>query len=179
MDASPASPNGDYPTAGFAARTWDICTMPTAHTARQGGILRSSGLLRVVPTRRAGILLCRHNREDAMAYVRKKKLKGQEYYQLVEGRRENGKVKQRVLCHLGQYPTVDVALERIPFLIKIAPRGGFSRKAVLSGNQYTPQTHDHLLEYDHEKRWMNREATTGFLQDKLTLLRAIREQGKA
>ena len=114
-----------------------------------------------------------------MAYVRKKKLKGQEYYQLVEGRRENGKVKQRVLCHLGQYPTVDVALERIPFLIKIAPRGGFGRKAVLSGNQYTPQTHDHLLEYDHEKRWMNGEATTGFLQDKLTLLRAIREQGKA
>ena len=106
-------------------------------------------------------------------------VKGQEYYQRVEGRRENGKVKQRVLCHLGQYPTVDVALERIPFLIKIAPRGGFSRKAVLSGNQYTPQTHDHLLEYDHEKRWMNREATTGFLQDKLTLLRAIREQGKA
>ncbi len=45
-----------------------------------------------------------------MAYVRKKKTKGGEYYQLVEGRRENGKVKQRVLAHLGKCKTVERAL---------------------------------------------------------------------
>lgn len=45
-----------------------------------------------------------------MAYVRKKKTKGREYYQLVEGRRENGKVRQKVLVHLGDCPTVEKAL---------------------------------------------------------------------
>jgi len=46
-----------------------------------------------------------------MAYVRKKKVKGQEYYQLVESRRVDGKPRQRVLVHLGRYPTVDAALK--------------------------------------------------------------------
>ncbi len=45
-----------------------------------------------------------------MAYVRKKKTKGREYYQLVEGRRENGKVRQKVLVHLGDCPSVEKAL---------------------------------------------------------------------
>ncbi len=114
-----------------------------------------------------------------MAYVRKKKVKGEEYYQLVEGRRENGKVKQRVLCHLGQYPTVDVALERIPFLIKIAPRPGRSWEDHKRGDAYTPYTHDHLLKYSHERQWMYKETASGFLQEKLGLLHTLREQGKA
>ncbi len=46
-----------------------------------------------------------------MAYVRKKKVKGREYHQLVETRRVEGKPRQRVLLHLGQYRTVDEALE--------------------------------------------------------------------
>ncbi len=49
-----------------------------------------------------------------MAYVRKKKTKGREYCQLVEGYREDGKVKQRVLAHLGDAPTVEDALEDWP-----------------------------------------------------------------
>ncbi len=49
-----------------------------------------------------------------MAYVRKKKTKGGEYYQLVEGKRENGKVKQRVLAHLGKCKTVEKALRWWP-----------------------------------------------------------------
>ncbi len=52
-----------------------------------------------------------------MAYVRKKKTKGGEYYQLVEGRRENGKVKQRVLAHLGKCKTVEKALRWWPGMI--------------------------------------------------------------
>lgn len=36
-----------------------------------------------------------------MAFIRRKKVKGRVYLQLVEAYRENGKVKQRVLQHLG------------------------------------------------------------------------------
>jgi hypothetical protein len=42
--------------------------------------------------------------------VRKKKVGKYEYYQLVEGRRENGKVIQRVIFHLGRHETPEAAL---------------------------------------------------------------------
>jgi hypothetical protein len=35
-------------------------------------------------------------------YVRTKVSKGSTYYQIVEGRREDGKVRQHVLCSMGQ-----------------------------------------------------------------------------
>jgi hypothetical protein len=61
----------------------------------------------------------RHYREDfKMAYVRKKKVKGGEYYQLVQSRRVNGNPRQMVLLHLGRYPTVDAALKEWPSEIK-------------------------------------------------------------
>lgn len=41
-----------------------------------------------------------------MAYVRSKKRGDKTYYYLVEGRRENGKVKQKVLRYLGTSPKV-------------------------------------------------------------------------
>lgn len=44
--------------------------------------------------------ICGHN----MAYVRTKKRKGKTYYYLVEGKRINGKVKQKVLKYLGTHP---------------------------------------------------------------------------
>lgn len=38
----------------------------------------------------------------AMAYIRPKRIGGKTYYYLVEGKRDdNGKVKQKVLCYLG------------------------------------------------------------------------------
>jgi predicted RNase H-like nuclease (RuvC/YqgF family) len=46
-----------------------------------------------------------------MTYVRKKKVKRYEYYQLVESHRVDGKPRQKVLMHLGKYPTVDAALD--------------------------------------------------------------------
>ena len=48
-----------------------------------------------------------------MAYVRTKEVHGgtYTYYQLVEGKRVNGQVRQKVLAHLGPYPTVDRAIE--------------------------------------------------------------------
>jgi hypothetical protein len=59
-----------------------------------------------------------------MAYVRKKRVKAKkhvkvyEYYQLVESYRENGKVRQRMLVHLGEYPTVEAAIEGVSRLLK-------------------------------------------------------------
>src|SRR5215211_8728282 len=55
---------------------------------------------------------------SSMAYVRKKKVKGVEYYQLVQSRRVNGNPRQRVLLHLGRHPTVDAALKEWPSEIK-------------------------------------------------------------
>jgi hypothetical protein len=53
-----------------------------------------------------------------MTYVRKKKVKRYEYYQLVENHRVDGKPRQRVIMHLGKEPTVDAALENWPKEIK-------------------------------------------------------------
>ena len=53
-----------------------------------------------------------------MTYVRKKKVKGQTYYQLVESKRVKGKPRQRVIMHLSQEPSVDAALENWPKEIK-------------------------------------------------------------
>ena len=49
-----------------------------------------------------------------MTYVRRKKVKRYEYYQLVENHRVDGKPRQRVIMHLGKEPTVDAALENWP-----------------------------------------------------------------
>jgi hypothetical protein len=49
-----------------------------------------------------------------VAYVRKKKVKGKEYHQLVASRRVEGEPRQQVLLHLGQHPTPDHALEAWP-----------------------------------------------------------------
>lgn len=44
-----------------------------------------------------------------MAFVRTKTIKGIEYNYLVEGVREGGKVRQRVVCYLGSHKTVKAA----------------------------------------------------------------------
>jgi len=41
-----------------------------------------------------------------MAYVRRKRLKGHDYYYLVESYRQDGKVKTRTLQYLGTSPKV-------------------------------------------------------------------------
>ncbi len=59
-----------------------------------------------------------------MAFVRRKRVGGGEYYQLVESRRVDGKPRQKVLVHLGRYPTVDDALRRWPREIGRLRRAG-------------------------------------------------------
>jgi hypothetical protein len=58
----------------------------------------------------------RHNHERSeTVYVRRKSVprgdKQHTYYQIVEGYREGGKVRQRVLAHLGTNPTPEAAIE--------------------------------------------------------------------
>lgn len=44
-----------------------------------------------------------------MAFVRKKRIDGVEYFYLVEGTRVDGKVRQRVIAYLGKHKTVGAA----------------------------------------------------------------------
>jgi hypothetical protein len=44
-----------------------------------------------------------------VAFVRKKRIDGVEYYYLVEGTRIDGKVRQRVIAYLGKHETVGEA----------------------------------------------------------------------
>ena len=64
-----------------------------------------------------------------MAYVRTKKVKGWEYYQLVESRRVDGKPRQKVILHLNHYPTVDEALKGWPRDASSLRRRGYQEAA--------------------------------------------------
>jgi hypothetical protein len=46
-----------------------------------------------------------------MAFVRRKKMHGKHYYQLVRNYREGGRHRQQVLCHLGIHDSVEGAIE--------------------------------------------------------------------
>ena len=63
-----------------------------------------------------------------MAFVRKKRLGGYEYYQLVENRWLEGKPRQRVLLHLGSYPTIEAALKQWPKAIERLERFAQSKR---------------------------------------------------
>jgi hypothetical protein len=65
-------------------------------------------------------ILTRHYKQRIgyMAFVRKKRLGGYEYYQLVENRWIDGKPRQRVLLHLGRYSDVEAALKEWPGAIQ-------------------------------------------------------------
>ena len=43
-------------------------------------------------------------------FVRRKKVKGNTYYQLVRNVREDGKHKQQFLCHLGPHKSLEAAI---------------------------------------------------------------------
>ena len=64
-----------------------------------------------------------------MAYVRIKRVAGGEYYQLVESRRVDGKPRQKVLIHLGKYPTADEAIKAWPREVGRLRRSGYNDAA--------------------------------------------------
>ena len=93
-----------------------------------------------------------------MAYVRKNRVGGREYYQLVESQRVDGKRRQKMLVHLGRYATVDEALENWPMLIEL------SRRAL--------PRYPKKLQPSRERRITSEE-------ERLATLRRLREQGVA
>jgi hypothetical protein len=64
-----------------------------------------------------------------MVYVRTVNSRGQEYNQLVRSYRENGRVKQEVIAHLGELTSADEALEYWPQEIRLLRRTGQHVKA--------------------------------------------------
>ncbi len=113
-----------------------------------------------------------------MAYVRLKRVKHYEYYQLVENRRVDGKPRQKVLVHLGRHPTVDDALKKWPREIKrLRRRAQEDRdrvpRDVPEAREPSPVERDTLKRADGaDKRADNLEAN-------LKKLRELRKQGVA
>lgn len=62
-------------------------------------------------------------------YVRTVNSRGRQYNQLVRSHRENGKVKQEVIAHLGELTSAAEALEYWPQEIELLRRTGQHAKA--------------------------------------------------
>ena len=112
------------------------------------------------------------------AYVRKKKVKDGEYYQLVESRRVDGKPRQKVLLHLGRHPTVDAALKNWPREVKRLRRlaARKRRDAEAAGGYRDPNEQPAWIR-DMLKRADNLEKEADNLEAKRKTLRHLRSDG--
>lgn len=64
-----------------------------------------------------------------MAFVRTKTRNGKQRHHLVENYRKDGKVRQRTIAYLGEYPTVEVAIEQlVPEIQRRRQRAESSRR---------------------------------------------------
>lgn len=93
-----------------------------------------------------------------MAYVRKNRVGGHEYYQLVETITVEGKRRQKMLVHLGRYQSVEEALNKWPMRIESARRA--------------------LSRYPKKLR-PRRERRISAEEERLATLRRLREEGVA
>jgi hypothetical protein len=69
-------------------------------------------------------------------FVRRKKVKGNTYYQLVRNYREDGKHKQQFLCHLGRYKSLEAAIA--------------TERELAEQNERASATHSELAQYAKE-----------------------------
>jgi hypothetical protein len=113
-----------------------------------------------------------------MTYVRKKKVKRYEYYQLVQNHRVDGKPRQRVIMHLGKEPTVDAALENWPKEIKY-----LRRRAKKHGAHYENLPEELKDERYYKERFKgiadSARMQADALQARLNKLRNLRNNGVA
>jgi hypothetical protein len=115
-----------------------------------------------------------------VAYVRKKQVKGREYYQLVQSCRVNGNPRQRVLLHLGRHQTVDAALKEWPREIKRLGRLADKKRREV-------QAFRAPVDSDRQPRWYrdmlkqadNLSKQADDLEAKHRRLREFRDQGVA
>lgn len=107
-----------------------------------------------------------------MVFLRRKTTRGRTYYQLVESHRTDGKPRQRVVLHLGRYPTVDEALKGWPKDIKrLRKRARDARKA----NPAPPLPGMEKKSSESPER-LERRADD--LEGKLRRLKKLRESGE-
>ena len=113
-----------------------------------------------------------------MTYVRKKKVKRYEYYQLVENHRVDGKPRQRVIVHLGKEPTVDAALEEWPKEIE-----RLRRRAKKRGAHYEKLPEEYKNERYFKKTFRDPAESARIKADalaaRLKKLRNLRKSGVA
>jgi hypothetical protein len=99
-------------------------------------------------------------------FVRRKKVKGYIYYQLVRNYREDGKHRQQVLCHLGIYRTLEAAIsteraiaERHESNAAFYERQAQSTKNILK-NFYSRKLVNEYQDYREEARRKRKRAAT-------------------
>ena len=80
-----------------------------------------------------------------MAYVKKKRLKGRDYYYLVESYRSEGKVKTRTLKYLGTTPEVPEELRHL-----LGPRRRRPAQPLLWDPQSLGEAIARRVQYDPE-----------------------------
>ena len=95
-----------------------------------------------------------------MAYIREKTVKNKKtdkiysYYQMVEGVWHKGKVRQKVLAHLGQHPSLEAAREAAAREFRKYQRASIegTDKAKLIDKSIRERWGDHLGQYRYEIR---------------------------
>jgi hypothetical protein len=111
-----------------------------------------------------------------MAFVRRKRVGPYEYYQLVESYLVDGKPRQRVLLHLGRYPTVEAALEGWPKEVEGLRRYAHQRRD--KAEQLTKDSSSQSVADATLRRAQKAESLAGDIAGKVKKLRDLREQGK-
>ena len=112
-----------------------------------------------------------------MAFVRKKRVREYKYYQLVENRWTDGQPRQRVLVHLGRYPTAEAALRQWPGAVQRLRR--FAQKWRQKANQLSkdPSSSKARAQAILETA-QKAERRANALAANLKKLHALRDQGK-
>ena len=130
-----------------------------------------------MPNTEMKTVVAAQKRGEDMAFVRRKRVGPYEYHQLVESCLVDGKPRQRVLLHLGRYPTVEAALEGWPKEIEGLCR--FARQWRNKAERLTHQdgssrrTAEVILE-----RAQKAESLANDVAAKLKKLHDLRDQGK-
>jgi hypothetical protein len=110
-----------------------------------------------------------------MAFVRKKRLGGYEYYQLVENRWIDGKPRQRVLLHLGRYSDIEIALKEWPGAIERL--GRFAQKEREKAERFSEEPEFSARSWAARDRAAKAERRAGALAANLKKLHDLKDQG--
>jgi hypothetical protein len=100
-----------------------------------------------------------------LAFVRRKKMHGKHYYQLVHNYRVGGRHRQKVLCHLGVHESIEGAIEgakqQVTFHEELATSKGKDAERirakikVVYGEEVTIYDKDYAEEELKRLRWTN------------------------